>query len=190
MKDMKLGLVIASLVLLVAVVGADTMLTAVYFNVPSSISFTVTVPGESAAAGATTPDIGFNSSIPTATKINCSCGGGSETLQDDNVPCFNYTNTGNRAINLSVQFGSALPAGVRTKAGHNASAYEAECTCSTLPTGCTTNACVFVNDTLSVKVADIAYGGYEEVWFWADFANVTGGTDTNRTLIHISQASS
>ncbi len=186
----RLGLVLASLALLVAIVGADTILTSVWFNVPSDISFSVTVPGESAVASGWTADIGFNSTVPTAYKINCSAGGAAETIQDDDIPCFNYTNTGNRAINISMQFASALPAGVTCMAGHNASAFQNECTCDTLPTGCTTNACVFVNNSEAVKVADIAYGAYEEVWFWANFTSVTGGTSTNRTLWHVSESSS
>lgn len=191
MDRMKIGLVLASLTLLVAIVGADSILTAVYFNVPSDVSFTVTVPGESAVASGSTADIGFNSTEPTATKINCSTSDGSAGyIQDDDIPCFNYTNTGNRALNVSMQFGSALPAGITCKAGHNASAWQTDCGCDTLPTGCLTDDCVFVNESMPVKVADIAYSDYEEVWFWADFSSVTGGTSTNRTLSHISEASS
>jgi hypothetical protein len=185
----KLVVVLACLAVLATLVAADAVLTAVYFNVPSAIGFTVTIPGESATAGPSTADIEFNSTVPTRIKINCTSRDTPFGSQTDVIPCFNYSNTGNRAINITLQFGTALPAGVTVKAGHNNSAYIASCTCINLPYCDGGNDCVEVNDSVAVHVANLSYGTYDEIWLWADFLNVVGGTATNRTLIHTSTAS-
>ena len=182
-------LVLVVLAAIVYFAAADTVTTTVYFNVPSSISFTVTLPGQSAtASGGSSADIEYNASIPTQTKINCTVRPGNANNQTTLVPCFNYSNTGNRALNITLQFGSALPTGVMVKAGHNNSAWAATCTCTDLAgTACNTNQCVEVNDSVAVKVANIAYAGYKEVWMWADFTNYMGGSTGSSTLTHTTQ---
>ncbi len=179
----KLIFVVFALLALGSFAAAATKSTTVYFNVPSSISFSVTLPGQSATTGATTANIEFNSSIPTINKINCSVmlSGGVE--QTDLIPCFNYSNTGNQAINITLKFDS-LPAGVTVKAGLNDTAWIASCACAELPT-CNIDDCIDVADS-DVTVSSIAYAGYEEVWLWADFSSVMGGTAETRTLTHTS----
>ena len=182
-------LVLVVLAALALYVEAATVTTTVYFNVPSSISFTVTLPGQSATASGASADIEYNSSIVTATKINCTVRPGNANNQTALVPCFNYSNTGNRVINVTLQFGTALPTGVMVKAGHNNSAWAATCTCTDLAgTACNTNQCVEVNDSVAVKVANIAYAGYKDVWMWADYSSYSGGASNSRTLTHTSQA--
>jgi hypothetical protein len=185
---MKFGLIVAALAVLAAFAFADTVSTTVWFNVPSDITFTVTIPGKGAVAGSTT-DIEYNATVPTITKVNCTVREGGGQSQTALVPCFNYTNTGNRAINITLQFGSALPTGVTVKAGHNNSAWLASCTCTDLVGGCPLDDCVVVpaTPTTAVKVANIPYASYKDVWMWADYASYMGGAGNSRALSHTSE---
>ena len=185
---LRIGLLVASLALLAMFAAADTVTTTVWFNTPSDVSFSVTLPGRGAIASGSTSDVEYNSSTPTAEKINCSVRATPWSSQTESVPCFNYSNTGNREINVTMQFGSALPAGVAVKAGWNNSAWVASCSCTKLP-ACGSNDCVNVTDTSAVTVATIAYAGYQEVWMWADFSSYSGGSSNSRTLTHTSLSS-
>jgi hypothetical protein len=189
----KLMLAVAALAMLAGIAAADTVTTTVWFNVPSDVSFSVTLPGESPVSSGATTDIEYNSTVPTLAKINCTVReAGPQGAQTAAIPCFNYSNTGNRAINVTLAFGSNLPTGVTVKAGQNNSAWIASCTCADLITGCPgLNDCVVVatsSSTPTVKVANIAYAGYKEVWMWADYSGYTGGATNQRALTHTSQA--
>ncbi len=185
----RITLVIASLALLAAMAFADTKATTVWFNVPSDVTFSVTLPGQGATAGGATTDIEYNASVPTLNKINCSVREPGGVLQTDTVPCFNYTNTGNRAINITLVFDLAPPAGVTVKAGLNDSAWIASCACAELPT-CNIDDCIEVDNAAAVTVATIAYAGYQEVWMWADYSGYGGGSSNQRGLTHESLSSS
>jgi hypothetical protein len=182
-------LALALLLGVLSVAFADTVTTLVYFNVPSSLTFTVTLPGDLESSGGASAAIEFNSSLPNAKMINCTSFVAGGLNQTDLIPCFNYSNTGNRDINFTMQFGAGVPAQVKVKAGQNNSAWIAACTCTSLIAGdCPRNDCVEVNSTV-VKVANVSYGGFKEVWLWADFTNYMGGSSANSTLTHTSEAS-
>ena len=182
-------LVFAVLATLAGLTASDTVTTTVTFNVPSSVSFTVTLPGQSGTASGPTAGVEFNSSVVTANKINCSVVAAGANAQTAAIPCFNYSNTGNRDINVTLQFGAGVPSQVKVKAGQNNTAWIAACTCTSLIGGsCEKDDCVYVNSTTAVKVANITYTGYQEVWLWADFTNYMGGSTDSATLTHTSQA--
>jgi hypothetical protein len=187
MSKMRTGVLLACLAVLASVAVADTVTTTVWFNVPSDVTFTVTLPGKGGVASGATADIEYNSTTPTLNKINCTVAESAGASQTDEIPCFNYSNTGNREINITLQFGTELPSGVTVKAGWNNTAWIATCTCTDLP-GCGDDDCVEVDDSAAVTVATIAYAGYREVWMWADYADYGGGSSAQRELTHTSVA--
>jgi hypothetical protein len=188
-ENMRNLIALVVLMAIAAVAFADSVTTTVYFNVPSSISFTVTLPGGSPVASGATGDIEFNSSAVSRVKLNCTVRSSPGNNQTAAIPCFNYSNTGNRNINITLQFGVALPTQVKVKAGHNNTAWISSCTCTSLATGgCPgLNDCVEVNSTVAVKIATIPYAGYKDIWLWADFTNYMGGSSDTSILTHTSE---
>lgn len=185
-KRWNFGVVALLLLILAIVVGADSVTTTVWFNVPSVISFTVTLPGESPIASGTTMDILFNSTSTTINKLNATIAH-NYTNQSATVPIFNYSNTGNGNINITVDFSSALPSGVSVKAGLNDSAWDTKCWATNLATA-TNNTCAMVNESANATVVgSLAVGTTKGVWLWADYSSVAYGTYTSRTLTHRSQ---
>ncbi|MCX6777808.1 MAG: hypothetical protein NT157_02890 [Candidatus Micrarchaeota archaeon] len=185
MKGKWIAVVFIVVAAIAVLVWADAATTTVYFNTPSTVSFTITLPGE-AAATTPTADIEFNSTDTSATKINATVTNAGDA-QTDVVPIFTYTNTGNVGIKITLLFGAALPAQVKVKAGLNNSAWQTWCNESILYDA-RHNDCAFVNDTQAATVANISVAGTEEVWLWADYTVYPGGSSTSRTLTHTSLA--
>lgn len=103
-------------------VFADFAGTTVYFTVPVSLSFTVTLPGTllfssntSAVVTGYTSDVQFNSTVPTnLTSVPPCVAGGA--CQSAATPIFQYDNTGTVPINISLKFNASLPTGISVTA--------------------------------------------------------------------------
>jgi len=181
------------LIFLLGAVGitlADTITTPVRFVVPTTISFTISIPATNAttfSSGQTTTTIIFNTTVTTANKLNATNVVGGSPVQTANVGIFNYTNTGNTAINITINFTTALPSGVSVKAGWADNDWESSCTQANKTTG---TGCVNVTASTSVvRIANLTTTGatkYREVWLWADYNNVASGLDQTVNLAHVS----
>ncbi len=104
-------------------VSADYAQTSVFFTVPVSLSFTVTLPGGTSTTSNTTSglaylstpstsDIWFNSSAVTAQYIQPCVAGGADCQTSAAVPIFSYDNTGNVNMSLWMRFNASLESGV------------------------------------------------------------------------------
>ena len=191
MKISRIIILLASLFAVLSfAVFADTITTPVRFIVPSTLSFTLSVPGNNAssfAVGSTTTTLIFNTTSGTATRLNATAAGSTQQ-QNGTIPIFNYTNTGNVLINITINFTAALPAGVTVKAGWNSTSWQSSCSASTIPN--ITN-CINVTIANNATVANLStsgQGSYREVWLWADYSSVTSGTDSTVNLVHTSFA--
>ncbi|MFH1442527.1 MAG: hypothetical protein ABIG96_00680 [Candidatus Micrarchaeota archaeon] len=103
---------------LAAVLYADFAETAVFFFVPVSYSFTVTLPGPGTWSSNTTQpptawtaDIYFNSTVATnMTNLEPCVAPGTSCQGADGI--FRYDNTGTVPINIYLMFNTSLPSGV------------------------------------------------------------------------------
>ncbi len=104
-------------------VAAKFAQTSVFFTVPVSLSFTVTLPGGTSTTSNTTSDLAylstpatsdiwFNSSSQTAQHIQPCVAGGSSCQTGAAVPIFSYDNTGNVNMSIWMKFNSSLESGV------------------------------------------------------------------------------
>ncbi len=170
------------------IVFADTITTPVRFIVPTTLSFTLSVPGNNASsfsAGSTTTTIIFNSTSNTVSQLNGTAAGSAQQ-QTATIPIFNFTNTGNVLINITMNFSTSLPSGVSVKAGWASGAYQASCGASVMPSK---TVCINVTAGSVVNVANLTTSGGEQhrdVWLWADYSNVASGTDSTVNLVHTS----
>ncbi len=179
----------------IGVVFADTITTPVRFLLPTSLAFTLSVPGNNStsySSGSTTTTLQFNATVTTGNKINASNLGGD--TQTSTSPIFNYTNTGNVYLNMTINFTAALPSGVTVKAGWADGAWETSCT-GTANNGFNftngTTRCANVTLATNATVANMSVNGvgsYRNVWLWADYSSVAIGTDTTVNLVHTSKA--
>jgi hypothetical protein len=153
-----------------------------------SYAFTVTVLGQPPTYSNetnynATPDIYFNiSSANAAAVYPCANADYATNCQTGTLPIFNYTNTGNVAINLTLNFSSALPSGIEVygnSSARNGTAY------STLR---------LINNTCEGGCFRVAQGlnftnNWAALWLWANFTNVVGGNAYSRVLRHYSNGS-
>jgi len=162
-----------------------------YTSQPVSVdlSFTLFIPATNAtgtASNATTFQILFNSTDVNAKKVNATAHGGLGGQQTAAVSIFRYNNTGTVAINIMLNFTTALPSGVSVKAGWADAAYESSCTAVNLTS---TTACVNITGTLT-RVANLSSGAgggeARDVWLWADYSDVSVNIDAERNLSSIS----
>ncbi len=167
------NIIIISLLLLLPVLAFaanEYITTQVYFNVASVVSFTLTLPGETAVtstpAGAPTTAIEFNSTTGTDANVNARVVGGSSQTINPGVPIFVYDNTGTVNLNISVYLNSTLPACITLKGGN---------TNSTITTPIsTTNVSVATNFGPNDPTVD---------WYMqADFTACTASDTTVKTL--------
>ncbi len=193
--------VIVIVFLLGAVLAQTTqqITTPVRFIVPTTITFTLAIPGNNATtyasttAGATATTILYNTTNRTESGINATAVGGAS--QTPAVPIFNFTNTGNVNINITINFSTALPTGVEVKAGWGANAYQSGSQgCTGAAAGPPVNStngddrlrCSNITASLVVTtIANLSTSGagiYRNVWMWADFSSVTAGTDATVNL--------
>lgn len=90
--------------------------TIVHFNLPTDMSYTLTLPGLGAVTsntsatpgGTATADVDFNcSAVGSCAAVNPKAHGGS--VQADGTPIFEFDNTGNIGINITVFFNDTTP---------------------------------------------------------------------------------
>ncbi len=168
-SSFKYALAILLLSLLAISTYADYASTEVYFSVPISTSFTVTLPGEAGVAsdgslGAVfTADIFFNSTVPTNTSLQ-PCVAPGTTCQDTDA-IFEYDNTGTVAINISLQFNASLPTGVTVNMNSSATAG-----------GTVHEGLIPVNNTeWAPVILELPIGAdLGRAWLFADFSSYTG----------------
>ena len=109
----------ALLVLLPVTIGQEYAYTDVYFNVPSDVSFQLTLPGmptndsDTSSPGTQTAWISFNGSVCGGQQIPYVEGITSNTQSDDPIqPIFSFDNVGNTDIKVWSKFNTSLPAGI------------------------------------------------------------------------------
>ena len=196
--------VVMVIILLIGLVFAQTtqqITTPVRFIVPTTITFTLAIPGNNATnfssstAGTTATTILFNTTNRTEAGINATAVGNANVpSQTPSVPIFNFTNTGNVNINITINFSTALPTGVEVKAGWGPNAYQTGsqgCTGAAAgpPGGATQSLTTCSNITASsvvTTIANLSTSGaatQRNVWLWADFSSVTAGTDATVNLV-------
>ncbi|MFH1106839.1 MAG: hypothetical protein V1787_03000 [Candidatus Micrarchaeota archaeon] len=121
--SLKFKAVVLTFIALAALSAAEFGQTTVYFNVPISTSFTVTLPEstEANASGATAPpgapataDLNFSSLTGTETHLQpcLTAAWGSACQTGPAVPIFSYKNTGTVNISMYIMFNTTLPIGV------------------------------------------------------------------------------
>lgn len=182
-----------SLLLLSFLVRPDTFSTIAYFNVPTSLTFTVTLPGGPANTNSTySSDIEFNASSNNAKNVTpCVAGGGS--CQTSTTPIFLYTNTGNVNLNFTVQLSSNVTNTSVIMGSSNSSSFYAKSDgsgCNAAGTNASNWSCVNVTS----EGASYCFNGTYVInpntagqcWVWANFFNLYGGNRFRRTLTHTS----
>jgi hypothetical protein len=205
-------LLFALFALMPSMPGAQpTMNTHIIFIIPSVVSFRITLPGtggfnQTGGGSFITPDIAFNSSLnltggrSTATGINASIRYAPELNQSDASGIFNYTNTGNTFLNLTLFLSKALPMNFSGNPGTNvnnslrlyamnrtpgagaAIAPAEPCVTSGSILGAN-NTCIYINGTEgnaqpgtgggSMIIANLSPGATNTTYLWADFLNVS-----------------
>jgi hypothetical protein len=217
-------LAIFAVMILASVVVAQSISTHVIFVVPSVVSLRVILPGyptgfnNTNAAQNITIDIMFNSSANISSVGTTSILGLNATLrytpstkQDDTSGIFNYTNTGNVNINVSLVLDSALPLNCsvtctavvnntirlyamnRTPAAAAATAPAQPCMLpgNNLGANATGN-CIYINSSAtgqssngaSIILQNFVPGSTNSTYLWADFLNMSVGS-YERNITHL-----
>ena len=183
-----------------------------------SISFTVFLPGSSliTASNYTAPqninntlDIEFNVSNQSQAWANASVAPTTAAgQQNDGIPIFNYTNTGNVPINISLWFnGSSMPPGINVTASNgtgggvqNFLTGAAGCTLGPVagldqtPNGNAGGSptCKNMTNTPSRFISDLQPGQFRGLWVWAFYDNfrayggTVGSDEYTRNVTHAS----
>lgn len=171
MKTRTKAALLVLVLLAVPLAYAISTTTTVYYTINSLVSYTLTLPGQTAvtanSSGAPTPDIEFVSANGTASDVNPRVYG-TETYQNSSSPIFQFDNTGTINLNISVVLSGATPACI-THTG--ATTYGAA---GSGPTIGTSNVSV-VNDYTPAAAA-------QDWYMMADFSACTSGDTTTRTL--------
>ncbi len=177
---------------------ADYAQTTVYFNVPVTTAFTVTLLGQGAVSSNSTnnpsspptANIEFNSSTGTQVNVMPCVVGGSGNCQPgitvNGSPIFQYDNTGNVNISVLLIFNSTLPTGVTVRANSswaNTSTSNGTAYGQDIAVNATDNA------VLGRNIDSVVSTSYLNVYLYANFSSVTGGTRTTRLLNHTTQQS-
>jgi len=157
------------------------------------LSFTIYVPannatGRDSESFTQTDFIIFNATSTTATKINpYVLNGGAQT---STVSIFRYENTGNQAINITMNFTNAVPSAVTVKAGWSDASYQASCTVVNLTAaGSCVNISVGGASQQPLLVANLTVAGaVRDVWIWADYNSYAVGSDIASNITYQSEA--
>jgi len=191
-------IIFAIMLLLLGIAAAQQRIVVpVRFVLPSTTTFTLAVPGTNATtfasadvSGTTATTIIFNSTSTTIRGLNATAAGGAQ--QSPTVPMFNLTNTGNRNINITINFTTALPSGVSAKAGWGTNSYQVSCAAPDAgpPVNATngqdntrcSNVTASATLTTIANLSTSGGGSYREVWFWADYVSATVGIDDSINL--------
>ncbi len=184
---------VALIAMFSASAAADYVQTSVFFNVPTTISFSVTLPGQGAVnSNGTLPpnapptaNIEFNSTNPTIVNIfPCVVGGGTcqSGAGSTGTPIFQYRNLGNTNISIQLIFNASLPSTVTTRAN------------SSWDKSSLSNGTAFAGDravnatentTLGTSI-DWATTSVLNVYMYANFTVYPGGSRTKLLLNHTS----
>jgi hypothetical protein len=215
MKITRNGLFAVLIVLMAAsAVIAQTINTHLIFIVPSVVSFRVVLPGSpfgfnnTADAANNTVDIMFNTSANASSAGTTTVIGVNATIryneiigQTDTTGIFNYTNTGNTYLNISIYLDSDLPYNVsgtttvnntlrlyamnRSAVAGSATAPAQPCQAAGSTLG-SNNTCIYVNGSVasapagsgggSVILQNFPPGATNSTYLWADFLNVSIST--------------
>lgn len=169
--------------------------------VATDISFLLFVPSNNAtgtqsyAATNTTQQIIFNYTALGIIRANASVSSG--TAQGEGISIFRYRNTGNTAVNITMNFtdnvtGRPEASSVVIKAGWAENAWQDSCAAVNLSYPNTTCANITVNFTgnqAPVRIANLsttgdAGGKDRDIWLWADWNNMAAAFDRTTTLRH------
>ncbi len=154
------------------------------------VSFVLFIPATNSSfynstSSPTTGTVIFNSTNTNGIKINATWAQ-TGVAQNSTVSIFRYRNTGNTALNITLNFSATLPSGVTVKAAWNDTSYQATCTLSAL-NGTSNDACTNITAGPVVRVANLsAADAQRDIWLWADYSNVAVNTDTTVNLQHVS----
>jgi len=145
--------------------AAYARLIAINLLTPFKLSFNITLPGlppnESSETqpGTLTTPINFTATAKTETDV-IPCVYNSNDCQDATTPIFNFTNTGDVAEKWNISLSRDLSPEIRI--------YGNTVNSRTGGSGAT-------EITPSGWIVDVPYGGYREVWLWADYLNAPPG---------------
>jgi len=183
------GVSVLALLLLtmVAVAAPQYAQTTVYFNVPETLSFTVTLPSYAANTSNTTEPAGapvtvnieFNATTGDSNAQPCIQAGAATCQTGATLPIFQYDNTGNANMTIQLRFSSALPSGITVCVNSTAQGTGNQATHHT--------ACYDVNNSLwAIVVQNLSSTGSNltNATLYANFSGISPGTSSNRRLDH------
>ncbi len=173
--------------------GAAIDVSFLLFVISNNATGTQSYPSTNA-----TQQIMFNYTALNLVKGNASIGNGS--VQNKDMSMFRYRNTGNTAINITMNLttnltGRPQSSSISIKAGWAENAWQDSCAAVNLSYPNTTCANITVNFTGNwppVRVANLsttgtAGGKDRDVWLWADWNNMVAMFDQAADLKHMSQ---
>jgi len=150
--------------------AAETVTTVAHFNVPSSVAFEVTLPGESAVestgGGAATTEIEFNCSNANGSESDVEAKVVGGTVQSDGTPIYEIDNIGTVNINVTIALNASMPA------------------CMTLQGGTTYGG---ISTTITDSPQDVVTdftpaASAQDYYLQTDFSACTAGDSTTRTI--------
>ncbi len=148
----------------------------------TDLSFTLSYPSSGCTQGYGCESGGCSACIRCAFKATDTTGNTDENQtncegQTSTVPFFIMNNTGNVAENWTLFLNASLPSTHYLKASQGSGGYQGICTDTEPPT---TTSCILINTT-NRTIANVAVGGGQHVWFWADFVAASAG-NTSRNV--------
>lgn len=176
-----------------ALVAADYAQTTVWFTVATSVSFTVTIPGAGAtssstsAPGTATGAIYVNAtSLPQVALQPCANADFATNCQNTTVggamPIFNYSNTGNVALNMTLFYTTAQPTGVDTWGNSTCNGGSCTATAAKRPVNETSG----VGTTRHYVVQNLptSAGNWAAEWLYVNFTSSVSAGGQSRVLQH------
>lgn len=157
----------------------------VYFSVPVSISFTLTLPGvasntsQATAPGAQTDDIYFNATTGDSKDVNAARGLGASGTDvqdaDSGRPILQFKNTGTVNISIGIAWNTTPAAEYEVYANISFPANSSGTAAANKST---------ISTTILRFVDDLPPNNYTEVYLWANFTNAVGGTSSRYELLY------
>ncbi len=161
---------ITMIALIPSAMAAETVTTTAHFNVPSSVAFEVTLPGEStvesSGGGTATTDIEFNCTDTGGTEANVEAKVVGGTVQSDGTPIYEIDNIGTVDINVTIAINTNMPACMALQGGT---------TYGGISTGLTTSPTTVVDDFTPAAAA-------QDYYLQTDFTACGASDSTTRTV--------
>jgi hypothetical protein len=158
------------LFLVPVVMASESVTTTAHFNIPSVVSFEVTLPGESAVestgGGAATTDIEFNCTDSGGTEDDVEAKVVGGVVQNSTVPIYSINNIGTENLNVTISLNSAMPACMTLNGGT---------THATASTSLGTGATTIVNDFTPATAA-------QDYFLLTNFDGCSSADATTRTI--------